>query len=403
MRTRPLPCHPPRREQGVALLIILTIIGLGAAFLLVSALNKANSQIGRDKITAAALAQTKDALIGDAASQISILDAGYLLVPDTGWTGTPEGNSEGTLGAIDISVIGKAPWKTYGIPPLRDGQGECLWYVVSGRFKNSPKTPPPFNWDTQGQIDVIDANGNPIANNVAALIVAAGSVLDSQNRSLADTALTQCGGNYDARNYLDAYDSIDAIAGEVNYFAGSTNNELASNTNNKRFVMANNDHYNDRFLFVTVDDIFRPIIRRSDFRNQIPALLDDNVFRPHLLAIVIAGAKGTDNINCANTNAANKTFCDNWKEMLLLTELPAPTSITIDGALTAACSRVLIFGGQKSGTQVRRTITDKATPANYLEGTNVGAFATPVAAGSNFIGASTFDANTSSSDLLRCL
>ena len=48
MRIRPLPRRTSSRksQHGSAILIILTIIGIGAAFLLVSALNKANQQIG---------------------------------------------------------------------------------------------------------------------------------------------------------------------------------------------------------------------------------------------------------------------------------------------------------------------------------------------------------------------
>lgn len=398
------------RQHGVTLLIMLVIVAIGITTALVSSLGTTVLKTARQEKTTAALAQAKDALIGYSGSQTSIAGAGYLLVPDTGWAATPEGNSEGTLGARDISVIGRVPWKTIGISPLRDGQGECLWYVVSGRFKNSPKTNDYFNWDTQGQIDVIDANGHPITNNVTALIVAPGSVLDSQSRTLADPALAQCGGNYNARNYLDSYDSADSSVGEVNYFSGSTNNMLAPNTSNKRFVMANNDHYNDRFLFVTVDDIFRPIIQRNDFKNQISALLDDIVFIAYLKTFTITGTKGTGNIDgtgsvdCANTsNTANQTFCKNWKEMLLLTELPAPSSITIDSAPTTICTRVLIFGGQKTAAQVRLTATDKSNPAMYLEGANLAAFATPIAASSNFSGASTFNANYPSVDLLRCL
>lgn len=397
------------RQRGAVLLIMLVIVIMGIAVALASSLGATALKTVRQEKTAAALSQARDALIGYSGSQTPIAGAGYLLVPDTGWTATPEGNSEGTLGARDISVIGRVPWKTIGIPPLRDGQGECLWYVVSGRFKNSPKTNDYFNWDTQGQIDVIDANGDSIANNVAALIVAPGSVLDSQGRTLADPALAQCGGNYNARNYLDSYDSADSSVGEVNYFSGSTNNLLAPNTSNKRFVMANNDHYNDRFLFVTVDDIFRPIIRRSDFKTQISNLMDNSDFRSqvetgHLETVAISGVKGTGNINCDTiSSTSSKTFCKSWKEMLLLAQLPAPSPITIDSETTADCTRILIFGGQRATAQVRLTAGDKSASANYLEGANLAAFATPTATSNNFSGASTFDANYPSMDLLRCL
>jgi hypothetical protein len=89
--------------------------------------------------------------------------------------------------------------------------------------------------------------------------------------------------------------------------------------------------------------------------------------------------------------------------MLLLTALPAPSAITIDGIATPACNRVLIFGGQRTAIQSRVTAVDKNTAANYIEGINLAAFASPVANNNNFAGSATFNAATSSVDILRCL
>lgn len=394
----------PHKQRGMALVMLVFIIGLAAVGYLLYALNPATVKIERDKKTVAVLAEAKAALIGYAVKKPAVAQLGYFLNPDMGpGISISEGASAGGFAGnnADISLIGKLPWRTLGISPLRDGVGECLWFVVSGRFKGSPVTSVALNWDTQGQIDVIDGSGNTIATSLAALIASPGAVLDAQNRAIADATLIQCGGNYDARNYFDSYALADAISGEVNYFAASANNSLAPNTNNKRFVMAENSHYNDRLLFVSIDDIFRPIIHRSDFSAQISALLDDLDFKPHLQAVPIAGGKGTNNVDCTTiTNATNRTFCNNWKDMLLLAELPAPSSITIDGAGTATCTRVLIFGGSRTGLQSRQILANIADPTNYLEGTNLTAF---VANTSNYSGISTFNANNPSTDILRCL
>lgn len=399
----------PRKQRGAVLMIMLVIMVMGAATYLVSSLSTTALNNARQEKTAAALAQAKEALIGDAVSQSLVTSAGYLRLPDLGFIGAAL--TEGSTSAPpnfagnnkDFSVIGKVPWKTLGIPPLRDGQGECLWYVVSGRFKNYPQTDS-LNWDTLGQIDIIDGNGSVIASNIAALLVSPGQPIDGQNRTLSDPIYTQCGGNYVAKNYLDSYNSSDALSGEVNYFTGSTNNRVALNANNKRFVMANIDHYNDRFLFVTVDDIFRQIIRRIDFSTKISELLDDGDFIDHLKNVAIAGAKGTNNVDCDKTsNSDNKKFCNNWKEMILLTALTTPSPITINGVATTSCNRVLIFGGQKTAAQIRLTAADKADPANYLEAPNLTAFTTLPPPASNFSGASTFSTNSPSADLLRCL
>lgn len=401
-----------RKQQGAVLLIMMIILVMGATAMLLNSLNSTSPRMARDQVTAGALAQTKEALIGDSVGQPLISSAGFLRLPDLGYSTNAaviaEGFSSSTITGnnADISLIGKVPWKKLSIPALRDSSGECLWYIVSGRFKNNPTTSSPFNWDTLGQIDVIDGSGNNIASNVVALLVAPGHPIDGQSHSLADPIYTQCGGNYDAKNYLDSFNLSDAISGQVNYFTGSTNNILAPNTSNKQFVLTSNNHYNDQFIFITVDDIFRPIIHRSDFANQITILMNDSDFITALQSpsFVISGTKGTNNIDCnVITTTTVKNICNNWKEMLLLTQLPSPSAITIDGTATAACKRVLIFGGQKTSSQLRLTSADKSNSANYLEGTNLTAFASPISLSSFYSGVSTFNPNSSSNDLLKCI
>jgi hypothetical protein len=329
---------------------------------------------------------------------------GYLPNPDLGpGLNSPEGSAAGSS-SRDITFIGKLPWRALGVQPLSNGSVECLWYIVSGRFKNQSKTNS-LNWDTQGQIDVIDINGNSIARNLAALVIAPGKPLDGQTRNLVDTSHTRCSGNYDTRNYLDTYNIADAVAGAVNYFTGSTNNSRAPDTSNKTFVQTGNDHYNDQMLFITADDLFRNIIKRNDFPNEIQTFMNDIDLMHEVSTITVStGNKGTGNLTCGHiADSDNQNFCNNWKEMLLLSKLPASAAITIDGVATASCNRVLIFGGQKTATQVRLSSTDKTTPANYLEGSNLAGFATPTSAESNFNGASTFSALNPSADLLRCI
>ncbi len=385
--------HQLHLQQAAALMVMLLIMIMGSVAFLLSSLNSSAIQIDRDKKTTIALAQAKEALIGDTVSSLSLATAGYLRLPDLGFgigNAPEEGNSPPNFSGndTDYSVIGKVPWKTLGISPSRDGQGECIWYVLSGRFKNDPTTNSAFNSDTLGQIDVVDGNGRTIASNIVALLIAPGVPLDGQNRALSDPAYTQCGGNYDARNYLDSYKNSDAVSGEVNYFTGSTDNRIALNTGHKRFVMTVNNHYNDRFLFITADDIFRPIIRRADYSAQITQLMSDSYFH----SISITGSKGTGSVICNNLNIpANRMLCTNWLTLLLLK------------STTGNCSRVLLFGGQKTSAQVRVTASDIAKPANYLEGVNLTNFALPSPNSGNFTGASAFNANRPSSDLLWCI
>jgi hypothetical protein len=187
----------------------------------------------------------------------------------------------------------------------------------------------------------------------------------------------------------------------VNYFAGSPNNREASNNNNKKFVMVNNDYYNDQFVFITTDDIFNPIIKRQDFANQITLLLDDPDVQTMAQTQPISGSKGTDDLDCTLiSNSANKVFCSNWHEMLLLAT--TATSPTVIDGISTSCNRVIIFGGKKvDGIQTRVTVAEKNNPNNYLEGVNQQAFGDPV--NFNFNGVTTFNSSNPSADVMRCL
>jgi hypothetical protein len=414
-------------------------------------------RLERDKATAEALAQAKEALIGYA---ITYADNnpnevfGYLPLPDLGSSRnnimTPgEGYAAGNFAgnSKNLTVIGRLPWRKLGLPPIRDSQGECLWYAVSGSFQDIKKANV-LNWDSLGHFDTYLSNGTAAgttsttganqAQRPVAIIFSAGGALEGQNRNTSATdTVSTCGGNYDVRNYLDSFNSDANINSIVNYFPGATNNatgyayNLTNASNGSQLSAADLSTpknavsgdieviisgspvkiANDRILTITSEDIFRSVIRRNDFALQIEALLDDPNLRLQVevgsaatVPVSGAGTKGADNINCNTlSNARNITFCTNWKEMLLLTHLTPASNITIDGLPQGICSRVLIFGGKRNTTQVRLTVLDKANPANYLEGQNLAAFAVPNAASSNFSGNTTFNPNNPGADLLRCL
>jgi type II secretory pathway pseudopilin PulG len=447
-----------QRQRGVVFMIMLVIMVMGLVAFFVSSLGSSALQLKRDEVTGQALAQAKEALIGYAVTYGDVHSGqmyGYLPLPDLGSTrnGTPEeGNASGTFvgNTKNLTVIGRLPWRKLGLLPLRDSQGECLWYAVSGSFQNVQQADV-LNWDSLGHFDIYSSNGTSpgtvsttganYAKRPVAIIFSAGAVLQGQNRQKSTTILDTvdtCGGNYNARNYLDSFNPDTNINNIVNYFTDPPNNSTgyayslaaasdgsqlsaAALTTPKNIISGDIEVNiagspvkiaNDRILTITTDDIFRPIIRRSDFRDQIRYLLDDADLRlqvetGHVLTTVAVsgiGTKGADNVDCnAIGNAANKKFCLNWKEMLLLTEFTLPSSIKIDSVINPSCKRVLIFSGQKFGSQVRDSTTDKSNPANYLEGQNLAAFATPIANNNNFSGWYTFDMNNPSADLMRCL
>lgn len=261
--------HSISRQRGSALLAILIMIGIFAT-LLVGAL-KSNPQIGRDAITADARSKAKDALIGYAVvypeqnlvSGKPVYVPGHLPCPDMG-TGT-EGIEASSCGANGVSAIGRLPWKTLGLPPLRDGAGECLWYAVSGTFKSGTK-PDLLNWDSDGQFRIMAENGATViagtdaanfdGTHPVAVIFSAGAPLSGQNRATAASGVSECGGNYTAANYLET------LAGINNAAVSATANAITQFITGKP-----SSTFNDRLVYITPDDIFgaKHIQKRMDF------------------------------------------------------------------------------------------------------------------------------------------
>lgn len=413
---------PLRQQQGIAvmlLVLLLTMAGL-AAFLTYfkhediqglkstktsEALGMAKQALLADAVSRSIIDPTTEELILDPTTKLPLLAKPYLSNPDM--KTLPEGTESGNSGSEDFSLIGKLPWRSLGIVPQRDGDENCLWYVVSGRFKKSPPTKDTINWDTPGQIDLRDANGNLIATNLAALVIAPGKPLAGQDRSQLSASQTQCGGNYDARNYLDSYDTGNALAGVVNYFAADSLHRIAPDTLNKSFVIANNNFYNDQIVSLSVEELFRSYTRRNAFAAQVNKLLDTLI--ASAATVTIAGSKGTAGLDCTTsfTDVNYENFCKDWKEMLLLTQLTPASTITINGVITSStCNRVLIFGGQRAAGQVRLTAADKANPLNYLEGVNAAHYnptATVLDSPADFTGISTFNYRTPAADVMRCI
>lgn len=268
-----------QRGQALLVLLILLVLGGGAAFYFFLSPNSA--AIEKDKITAAALAQAKAALIGYAAG-VTLSGAsrlGDLPCPDTddsGQSGTSCGNAAGTTG--QTSRIGRLPWRSLGLPDLRDGDGERLWYAVSRNFKNnfrstcaSPGDAGCLNSDTRGTITVRNNTGitlhdgsNPDAHTpsgVIAVIFAPGGVLQrqgavtAQDRSCNGGSCSAAGvctsapltdtAKCNPANYLDVVGppaltvtdatACNGTAGDYDCLAVSP--PTASTVDNKRFVV----------------------------------------------------------------------------------------------------------------------------------------------------------------------
>ena len=272
---------PKYFQGGAALLVFLTIVLLGGAYLLVSALKTSTQQVRKDQQTARALAQAKEGLLAFATlypEQHNDMPVGFLPCPDA----DGDGSAELVCGLKGQSVIGRLPWRTLKLPPLRDGAGECLWYAVSGTYKYNPQWE--LNSDTDGLFlvksrDVSIEIGADTASRAIAIIFAPGQTINNQNRSATEAQRTECGstvggdGVNQAGNYLDSLAGIDnaqgtdsgAAAGEPGSVPISAIPAmLASVFVHAPSVVANAKVvFNDALVAITPDD-YRKVFARMD-------------------------------------------------------------------------------------------------------------------------------------------
>ena len=436
---------------------MLVILVIGAAALLVSALNSSSVKNARDRVTADALAKAKEALIGYAVTygdthtnQVN----GYLPMPDLGTsrnnnTNNVEGNTAGNFSgnAGNLSVMGRIPWQRLGIAPLRDANGECLWYAVSGTFQSAQKTDF-MNWDTVGQFETFTSDGTSSGTvgttgtnyhqQPVAIIFAPGATMAGQDRSSSTTdTVTQCGGNYDARNYLDTYNANSLLNSIVNYFSSSTNNATGTFTfsSPKQFVIGPVSDtsqapplvlVNDKLLTITPSEIFNIIKKRKDFGTFVNSLLADAVtcmststlpapitINFSTLAETTGTTVGSLNIGrmpdtvfssggaCASiSHNATRAWRDN---LLYATCSPSGTCLSVNSA-TPNCHGVIIFAGERTSTQNRAKNADKNNWINYLENTPPNTTYTAFTTGvPNFSGPSSYSTSSTSSDIVACI
>lgn len=412
---------PAKFQRGSVVLAMLAMFMLVAGYMLVKAFN--DSGVARDKISDDSLVKAKEALIGFAAtyrdSHVGGPVFGYLPCP------APTGNgvSVGPCGAANISRIGLFPWSTLGLPPLRDSSGECLWYAVSGTFKDNPANPRQMNWDTPGQLIINDTAGNVQANDVVAVIFAPRGPILTQNRNPA--GVTECRTNNLPRNYLDGADPLYAGVAPAALATSTLTMATAASLQAASFQTGAN---NDRLIWITAAEIFDRVKHRRDIHSpaypanpngeinnllaSIRACMGDLAALPAPTIInftnmteMPGSAVGgivpgripigfLDAIpNCRSTAAwgipfappppppplpppTNWTtwwtgrglnFYNRWQDNLLYARCNAGQCLNINGS---ACEAVLVFSGERNNAagQIRNTVVAKNVWSNYLEG-----------------------------------
>jgi len=273
--------HCRAHLQGGALIILLTILVLGSAALLLNGVDRRNEfKSNNQRQTIAALAQAKEALLGYAISHYDQEDNagwyGFLPCPDLANNINPEGSASPSCGNRYESQLGRLPWRTLGIPPVYDGAGECLWYAVTGDYKvtsDSGARAEMLNEDTNGWFEIMvskttgsysSITGSEPENRVVAVVIAPGEILPGQDRE-GDVEL--CGGNYDAKNYLDS-------AYGINNWQIQADDDSNLTDKNYSLVTAldNLSAVNDRIVYITKQELFGLVRNRTDFIEKMQQL-----------------------------------------------------------------------------------------------------------------------------------
>lgn len=328
--------HLPARQRGAALLILLALVTVVITYTIVAGLNRSAGDLtrARDQKTYAALAQAKEALIGYAATYHINLDTyqpGALPCPDRN---EPGNSAEGTASSPCTSSaslrIGRLPWKTLGLPDLRDASGERLWYALSANFVNAP-TSTVVNSDNFGDLffnlsvkppPSSSYTATSLANSIVAIVFAPGAVANAQNR--------------DPTN-------ITALKSVSNYLEGK-NGDVA---NDDLFETGPaSASFNDTLLAVSHSDLF------SVVENMVANKIETDV-KPFITAYVAALPSGARYYPFAVPFTSPSTTINDYKG----------TSTTTDGLLPVTLDPNFLTWKTPLATDVMVQVTGTATAA----------------------------------------
>ena len=289
-------CSPIKKQQGLALLVLVVVIALAFITYTVSELSIAKVKVEQIKNTRLALKKAKQALIAYAVNYPKNhvpRGPGYFLCPDT------DNDGDGETSCNGPSTVGRLPWRTLNTGDIRDSSNERLWYAVSENFDY---TAFPFtgalprkiiNTATRGNITVRDSNAviydGTTIDGVVAVIIAPGATLTrddnvAQNRSSANVN--------NPVHYLDI-----SISGEDN---ADFDQGILGGVNNNGFIQgeildtAGHIIVNDIIEVITYRDLMGEVHKRvskeisnlvNDYLTACGAYPEASVFDPAKLGL----------------------------------------------------------------------------------------------------------------------
>jgi len=321
MSSRPLKRNG---QQGMVLILIAFIIGLGAAAFMFKMFNASNLQAAQDEKTMRVLNEAKAALIAWSVSHS--YSPGQMPWPDRKELVNPnyDGSSDCVAGTFQYSyLLGQLPSQPSTSPCLdpnngltiysglstypglgdefRDAQGNKLWYAVSrnlvrdyenaespvinpGMINPNPITgnyaPAPYlrqgGTTSYPWLKVLDRNGVVVSDRVAIVIIAPGSPIGGQNRS----------GVTDASEYLDSFQIGAAIFSNRGYATADEDFIMGEDSQNVSLndTSLNQPYYfNDKLVYITIDELMTALEKRvgEQVRSSLKRYQDINGYYPY--------------------------------------------------------------------------------------------------------------------------
>ncbi len=274
----------------------------GGSVFLVSALSKVSLQTARNEASSDLLSQAKEVVIGYALNNTGASQyPGELLYPDV-LSETPpnyDGNTEG--GCLDAAqanglppissganmrCLGRLPWKVFSMPIAspseNDPTGFMPWYAISA---NMIDIPIPFHFNSEllnsaphPWLTVRDMKGNILSNRVAFIIFIPGAALPGQSRPASPNLSG-------ANQYLDSITvpatcTAPCVPGTYNnydmdddFIMGDEHRWIDDPANPGKQIEDPNYHFNDKLIYVTIDDLM-PLIEKRVAR-EVKSCLDN--------------------------------------------------------------------------------------------------------------------------------
>ncbi len=380
LRTHSKPAKPAsakHRRQGLhaqggyALVIMLVLLIAASMYSLVDRMSTITQKNQAITSGGSALQQAKEALLAYAATysdQHAEEVFGYLPCPDRTGDGVSDSDLTGTAcGTAGATVVGLLPWKSLGLEDLRDAQGNCLWYAVSGNYKASASNKVTgMNWDQQAMITVRDHLGSVLvapqsltenSGGAAAVIFLPNQPLSTQNR-VADTSVA-CGMNPAANPTNQFIESLTDLATAITGQPDSTTN-------------------NDQLAWVSPKEIFTRVkARKGSVSPELVYSLERsrselNTYFSTLTSLptpASASANGSltygllpasiTELPVTAPTTALTNYLTNWRSLFRYAICTSGTKcITVTNASPASstlCTGILYFVGEKGATGPRTT------------------------------------------------